>query len=117
MSGFRDEDNRVEKSTLIDLALHLHHQTEAAWLLSDTGIRADAKWLPFSRRAWNRPLRKHLDHARMDRDRPRVGVSANPVHLPEREGATAGSSARRIDSTSCSALSAELIGSAAPRRV
>ncbi len=47
MRGFRDED-RVEKSTLTDLALHLHHETPDAWLLSDTGLRPDAKWLPKS---------------------------------------------------------------------
>lgn len=34
---------------LIDLTLHLHHQTERAFLVSDTGEESDAVWLPKSR--------------------------------------------------------------------
>lgn len=36
------------RSDLIDLALIVHHETEGAWLLSDTGQKSDAKWLPKS---------------------------------------------------------------------
>lgn len=40
--------SEVQRSDLQDLALHCHHETDAAWLLSDTGLRDDAKWLPKS---------------------------------------------------------------------
>lgn len=36
------------KSDLIDCAVHLHTETEKAWLVSDTGVRADAVWVPKS---------------------------------------------------------------------
>jgi hypothetical protein len=33
---------------LIDLALHLHHETEKAYLVSDTGDNDDTVWVPKS---------------------------------------------------------------------
>lgn len=33
---------------LIDIVVQLHHETERAVLVSDTGIRDDAVWLPKS---------------------------------------------------------------------
>ncbi|HEY3694081.1 hypothetical protein [Phenylobacterium sp.] len=42
------QDDRVERVNLIDIALHLHHQTGKAWLLSDDGDVKSAKWLAFS---------------------------------------------------------------------
>lgn len=47
MRGFRDDDH-VRKSDLIDLAVQVHHETEKAWLISDDGDRAKAKWIPKS---------------------------------------------------------------------
>ena len=37
------------KSTLVDLMLAKHHQTEKSVLVSDTGEEAKAVWLPLSR--------------------------------------------------------------------
>jgi hypothetical protein len=37
------------KSTLVDLMLAKHHQTEKEVLVSDTGEEAKAVWLPLSR--------------------------------------------------------------------
>ena len=36
------------KSTLIDCAVQLHHETEKAWLVSDSGERDKAVWIPKS---------------------------------------------------------------------
>lgn len=36
------------RSDVIDLELHLHHETDRAVLVSDTGDKADAVWLPKS---------------------------------------------------------------------
>lgn len=36
------------KSDLIDCAVCLHAETEKAWLISDTGERNDAVWIPKS---------------------------------------------------------------------
>lgn len=36
------------RSDLIDVAVKLHAETERAWLVSDTGERKDAKWIPKS---------------------------------------------------------------------
>lgn len=36
------------KSDLVDLTLCLHHRTERAILVSDTGERDDAVWLPLA---------------------------------------------------------------------
>lgn len=36
------------KSNIIDLDLHLHHETAKAILVSDTGDKDDAVWLPLS---------------------------------------------------------------------
>lgn len=33
---------------LVDCAVQLHAETEKAWLVSDTGERADAVWVPKS---------------------------------------------------------------------
>mgnify|MGYP001765947044 CR=1 FL=1 len=38
--------SRAARSDIIDLVLCLHHETEAAILVSETGFRADAVWLP-----------------------------------------------------------------------
>jgi len=31
---------------VVDIEVSLHHETEKAWLVSTTGDRADAKWVP-----------------------------------------------------------------------
>lgn len=36
------------RSDVIDLEVHLHHETDRAVLVSDTGDKADAVWLPKS---------------------------------------------------------------------
>lgn len=36
------------KSNVTDVEVRLHHETEKAVLVSDTGIKADAVWLPKS---------------------------------------------------------------------
>lgn len=36
------------KSDLIDCAVQIHAETEKAWLVSDTGERKDAVWVPKS---------------------------------------------------------------------
>ena len=36
------------RSDIIDITVHLHHQTEKAVLISDTGDSDDAVWLPRS---------------------------------------------------------------------
>lgn len=36
------------KSDLIDVAVELHHETEKAWLVSDSGVREHAVWIPKS---------------------------------------------------------------------
>ena len=33
---------------IVDITVHIHHETEKAWLVSDTGDRDDAVWLPKS---------------------------------------------------------------------
>ncbi len=33
------------RSDLIDITVMLHHETEKAWLVSDTGERKDAVWI------------------------------------------------------------------------
>lgn len=38
----------MAKSDLIDVAVHLHVETEKAWLVSDTGDKTDAVWVPKS---------------------------------------------------------------------
>lgn len=38
----------MNKSDLIDIAVHLHHETAKAWLVSDTGERDRAVWIPKS---------------------------------------------------------------------
>lgn len=39
---------RRMRSNLIDCAVHLHHETERAMLVSDTGDKRDAVWIPKS---------------------------------------------------------------------
>jgi hypothetical protein len=55
--GFLDEDDRdwrgrfgeeARRSDLVDLALHCHRETDAAFLLSDDGDERRAKWAPRS---------------------------------------------------------------------
>jgi len=41
-------DDHAQKSDLIDLSLMVHHVTEKAVLLSDTGEVSKAKWCPLS---------------------------------------------------------------------
>lgn len=36
------------KSDLVDIEVQLHHETEKAWLVSDTGNSKDAVWIPKS---------------------------------------------------------------------
>jgi len=36
------------KSDLIDIAVQLHHETEKAWRVSDTGENDKAVWIPKS---------------------------------------------------------------------
>lgn len=36
------------KRELVDLTLHLHHETEKAWLVSNDGERDTAIWIPKS---------------------------------------------------------------------
>ena len=36
------------KSNLIDIEVHVHHKTEKAVFISDTGDKADAEWVPLS---------------------------------------------------------------------
>jgi hypothetical protein len=38
----------VTRSDIIDVTVHLHHETEKAVLVSDTGDKDDAVWLPLS---------------------------------------------------------------------
>ena len=38
----------MSKRELIDVLVRLHHETERAVLVSDTGNRNDAVWLPLS---------------------------------------------------------------------
>ena len=45
--GFLDDD-KVQKSDLIDVAVQVHRETAKAWLVSDTGDKKDAKWIPKS---------------------------------------------------------------------
>ena len=45
--GFDDPREPVGKGK-VAIALVLHRTSEKAWLLSETGEAADAKWLPFS---------------------------------------------------------------------
>ena len=44
----RDGATAMSRSELIDLTMHLHHETEKAILVSDDGDRAKAVWLPKS---------------------------------------------------------------------
>lgn len=39
----------MSSDQLVELALTLHTETDKAYLVSDTGIHADAKWVPKSR--------------------------------------------------------------------
>ena len=43
--GFLDDDDRAERSTLIDISVRLVHQTEAAWLVDDGARQV---WVPKS---------------------------------------------------------------------
>lgn len=36
------------RSDVVDINVHLHHETGKAVLVSDTGDKADAVWLPLS---------------------------------------------------------------------
>lgn len=36
------------KSNIVDIDLHLHHETDRAVLVSETGDKNDAVWLPLS---------------------------------------------------------------------
>lgn len=45
---WRGDDDRARKSDLIDCAVQLHHTTDKAWLVSDTGEREKAVWIPKS---------------------------------------------------------------------
>lgn len=47
----------------IDLELMIHHETDAAVLVSDTGDAKDAVWLPKSACEFSEPIR--LDHAQV----------------------------------------------------
>lgn len=47
----------------IDIELMIHHETEAAVLVSDTGDVKDAVWLPKSACDFEEPIR--LDHAQI----------------------------------------------------
>jgi hypothetical protein len=38
----------IRKSDLTDVAVQLHRETDKAWLVSDTGNRTDAVWIPKS---------------------------------------------------------------------
>lgn len=38
----------MTRSNIIDLTVHLHHETEGAVMVSDTADPADAVWLPKS---------------------------------------------------------------------
>lgn len=50
--GFYDDDtprdDRAQKSDLIDVTVTIHAETEKAWLMSDDGTKARAKWVPKS---------------------------------------------------------------------
>jgi len=35
----------VSRSSLIDVAVQLHHETEKAWLVSDDGDKKNAVWI------------------------------------------------------------------------
>lgn len=41
-------DGEARKADLIDVAVQIHHETPKAWLVSDTGDKKDAKWIPKS---------------------------------------------------------------------
>ncbi|MFZ4605171.1 MAG: hypothetical protein ACOYM5_02835 [Caulobacter sp.] len=49
MRGFLSEDSvdpaMADPGPLVEVALHLHAETDAAWLVSETGRRGDASWL------------------------------------------------------------------------
>lgn len=49
MRGFLSEDSvdqvMADAGSLVEVALHLHADGEASWLVSATGDRADASWL------------------------------------------------------------------------
>lgn len=45
--GFLSE-GEARKADLIDIAVQLHHETPKAWLVSDSGDKKDAKWIPKS---------------------------------------------------------------------
>lgn len=36
------------RSNLHDIEVHLHHETEKAWLVSTDGYRENAQWIPKS---------------------------------------------------------------------
>jgi len=40
--------SRSARSDLVDMELHLHHETSLAVFVSETGDRAQAVWLPTS---------------------------------------------------------------------
>lgn len=61
------------KSDLVDLTLCLHHRTERAILVSDTGERDDAVWLP-------------LAHAEIEQIKGRMVMVTVPEWLALREG-------------------------------
>lgn len=50
--GFLDDDatreEYAQKSDLIDVTVTIHAETAKAWLMSDDGTKARAKWVPKS---------------------------------------------------------------------
>ena len=58
------------RNELVDLALFIIHETDAAWRVSDTGKDADGVWLPKSQ------VEVEFDKA------PKAGVRAAVVTLP-----------------------------------
>lgn len=51
--GFLDDEaprdsDRAQKSDLIDVTVTIHAETAKAWLMSDDGTKARAKWVPKS---------------------------------------------------------------------
>lgn len=51
MRGFLDEDEADDRAKgrggrmPVEVTLHLHHETDRAWLVSETGAGGDATWL------------------------------------------------------------------------
>lgn len=38
----------MARADFVDLTLMVHHETDAAWLVSDDGIEKNARWVPKS---------------------------------------------------------------------